>query len=121
MQTIKDLLQVRVQPKKVSGGKRGVIIGELYDLYLGDKLNRKKENWKRYVLHLKSERLRDTKENQVKFRRSKLFLKEYSLSSFCYLLSHIKTPELPILLSIAKDKKARKENVGGYIGAHFSH
>lgn len=107
-------------PPKKKGSKRADLIKEIYSLYSEDKLSRKKENWKRYVLHLKSVNRPDTQPERDKFRTSKLFIKEYPINTFCFLISHIKTDDLFIILSNAKDMRHREMNYGGYIASHFS-
>lgn len=91
---------------------------ELLTLHNGDKLWIKKANWKRYILWLKSKQLKDSPENQVKFKKSKMFIKPLEIREICVLLAHIKE-DLPYVLSVAKDKSNRKEPVAGYIRSLF--
>lgn len=107
-------------PTKKKTSKRAEIIKELYRLYEEDKINRKKDNWKRFVTYLKSTGKRDSETNRQDFKKSREFIKEVTVGTFCFFLSHIKTQDLPTMLSVAKDKRARKENVGAFIAGHFS-
>lgn len=116
-----SLSNYQLPQKKRDGGPRGIMMGELYQLYKDDRENRRKTNWKNYIAWLKENRLHNTPANQAIFKNTKKFIKEYTISSFCYLLSQVKTKgELPHLLSEAKSEKARKHNVSGYIAGHFS-
>lgn len=111
MQQINEILQLKRQSLKKS--ERSQIISELYDIYLKDKTGRKKENWARYVKWCKQNKKPKGSENE--FRKTKLFIKEVPIKSFCYLLSHIPTKDLYYIKSVAYDKLNRNENAGGYI------
>jgi len=106
--------------KKKGGSKRADVIKDIYSLYTGDKIGRKKDNWKKYIAHLKSISRPDTPPERDRFRTSKLFIKKYPINTFCFLISHVKTDDLYLILSTAKDNKARGFNVSGYIASHFS-
>lgn len=108
-------------PVKKRTSERAELIKELYTLYLADKTNRRIANWKKYVAYCKTNKLPKGKESEAKFKKSKEYIKELSIKSFCYLLSHIKTPDLYYNLSVARDKRNRGENVGGWIVGSVIH
>ena len=110
-------------PQKKRGSKRADIIKDIYSLYVEDKLGRKKENWKRYIKYLKHYHLADTPKERSIFKKTRGtggFIPEHKIGSFCFLISHIKTDDLFIILSNAKDMRHREMNYGGYIASHFS-
>ena len=112
MQSINEIIKI---PEKKQLSQRSLIIKELYELYILDETGRKKENWKRYVKWLKENKIPNSKENQMKFKKSKKFVKVLKINQFCYFLSHLKEKDLFYLLSVAKDKMHRKENYGAFI------
>lgn len=111
----------KLHPKKsLRGGQRAELIKQIYELYKEDKISRKKENWKRYIKWLKDFKKENNESSQRDFKRGNSFIRCYPIGTFCFLTSHIKTDDLYPMLSTAKDKKNRKENVSGYIAGHFS-
>jgi len=106
-------------PKLKRSNKRAEIIGELFELHNGDKLGIKKANWKRYIQWLKDKQLPNSPANQIKFSKSKMFIKPLEIRGFCSQMAHVKTDDLPYVLSVAKDKKHRQQGVAGYIRSLF--
>ena len=45
---------------------------------------------------------------------------KWGIKLFCIKTSHLREPDLHYMISVAKDKKKRQENVSGYIAGHFS-
>lgn len=119
MQLIKNdnNILITLSPTKVKvRSERAEIISKLYDLYVGDKLGIKKANWKRYISWLKSNHLPNSPENQVKFKKSKMFIKPLKINSFCYFLAHLKDlKDLRYILSEAKDCNNRGKSPANYI------
>lgn len=108
--------QIIISPSKSKvRSERAEIISQLYDLYVGDNLGIKKANWKRYISWLKTNHLPNSPENQVKFKKSKKFIKPLKINSFCYFLAHLKVKDLYYHLSVAKDYKVRGKSAAGYI------
>jgi len=105
-------------PKK-KGSERIDILKQIYSFYdtEQEKIHTKKSNWKRYVQYLKSNKIHDSKEEQIKFKKSKMFLRKITDKSMAsFWLSHIPTKDLYYVLSVVKDKTFRNESVGAYIG-----
>lgn len=104
--------------KKSKLNQRQDLFKQIYSFYdTGQEIiHRKKYNWKKYVEFLKENRIPNTPENIKKFKRSKKFQKKMSAKTMaCYWLSHVKTPDLWFVLSVAKDKAFRNECVSAYI------
>jgi len=116
MESIQHLLQFEVV-KKPKASERANIISDIFTIYTSqrERVLRKIENWKRYIQFLKENRTPDTKENQTKFKKTKQFIKEYDIKSFCFKISHIKTPDLYYVLSVGKDMENRNQNFSGYL------
>lgn len=104
-------------PKKKKITQRGFYTQEIYDIYSSEtqRLFRKKENWKRYCNWARENKLADNKENQAKFKKTKLFIKEHSLKTICYFLAPIPTSSLDYIVSVAKDMQNRKQNFSCYL------
>lgn len=104
-------------PKRKKISQRGSYTQEIYDIYSSEtqRLFRKKENWKRYCNWARENKLSDNKENQAKFKKTKLFIKEHSLKTICYFLSPIPTSSLDYIVSVAKDMQNRNQNFSGYL------
>jgi hypothetical protein len=115
-------LFLKLPEKKKKTSKRAEVISEIYAIYSSQQQKnfRKKTNWKRYIEWLKAQRIPDSKENQVKFKRSKSFIKEHGVETICYLISGIPTADLYYIASVAKDMENRKMNFSGYLMAHLT-
>lgn len=107
-------------PKKRTS-KRAELTKPIYALYCSEKQRtlRKRENWKRYVAWLKENCIPDSKEMRMTFKKSKRFIKELPIKTFCYFLSVIPTDDLFFLESIGKDMDSRNQNFGGYLMANL--
>ena len=112
-----DLSNYLQNKKFTKGSQRNDILRQIYSFYDSDRevFLTKKKNWKRYIEFLKENKLKDTKENQERFKRSKKFIKKMSSSTVAYFVSHIPTNDLYYVLSVVKDKSFRNESVGAYI------
>ena len=112
-----DLSNYLQNKKFTKGSKRNDILRQIYSFYDSDRevFLTKKKNWKRYIEFLKENKLKDTKENQDRFKKSKKFIKKMSSSTVAYFVSHIPTNDLYYVLSVVKDKSFRNESVGAYI------
>lgn len=104
-------------PKKKKTSQRAEFIKVIFDIYSSEtqKMFRKKSNWKRYCDWARENHLADNKENQEKFKKTKLFIKEHSLKTICYFLAPIPTSSLDYIVSVAKDMQNRKQNFSGYL------
>lgn len=112
-----DLSNYLQNKKFTKGSQRNDILRQIYSFYDSDRevFLTKKKNWKRYIEFLKENKLKDTKENQERFKKSKKFIKKMSSSTVAYFVSHIPTNDLYYILSVVKDKSFRNESVGAYI------
>lgn len=112
-----DLYNYLQNKKFTKGSQRNDILRQIYSFYDSDRevFLTKKKNWKRYIEFLKENKLKDTKENQERFKKSKKFIKKMSSSTVAYFVSHIPTNDLYYVLSVVKDKSFRNESVGAYI------
>lgn len=116
IKSISELLPNIENLKKTKGNQRGVLIQEIYDIYISSaqKNFRKKENWKRYCQWCRDNRVANTLESQSKFRKSKLFIREHPIKTICFFLSHIPTADLHYISSVAWDMQNRNQNFSGY-------
>lgn len=113
MQEISELLKKSFSLKTVKkGSERGEMLTEIYEHY---KLSTRKQNWKKYVLWLRSKKVKNTPERIQEFKKQKEHIKTRSVKSFCILLAHIPTKDLYYILSVAKDKSNRNENFSGWL------
>lgn len=119
MEQIIDI--IKLAKKETLRSERASVIKELYEIYSGDKVGRKITNWKRYCKWCRENNLTNSKENQIKFKKSKLFIKEMPIKSFCFFLSHLKTNDLHYMISVAKDKRNRGENYSAFIIGSVKH
>jgi 50S ribosomal subunit-associated GTPase HflX len=114
MESLCDLLKIE---KVKARSNRDLIIKDIYSVYTSDKqkLLRKKENWKRYVAWLKANRVKDSKESQAKFKKTKQFIKEMPIRTIAILLARNKVDRLYEILSEAKDQNHRNQNASAFI------
>jgi Mg/Co/Ni transporter MgtE len=112
-----DLSNYLQNKKFTKGSQRNDILRQIYSFYDSDRevFLTKKKNWKRYIEFLKENKIKDSKENQERFKKSKKFIKKMSSSTVAYFVSHIPTNDLYYVLSVVKDKSFRNESVGAYI------
>jgi len=112
-----DLSNYLQNKKFTKGSQRNDILRQIYSFYDSDRevFLTKKKNWKRYIEFLKENKIKDSKENQERFKKSKKFIKKMSPSTVAYFVSHIPTNDLYYVLSVVKDKSFRNESVGAYI------
>lgn len=112
-----DLSNYLQNKKFTKGSQRNDILRQIYSFYDSDRevFLTKKKNWKRYIEFLKENKIKDSKENQDRFKKSKKFIKKMSSSTVAYFVSHIPTNDLYYVLSVVKDKSFRNESVGAYI------
>ena len=112
-----DLSNYLQNKKFTKGSQRNDILRQIYSFYDSDRevFFTKKKNWKRYIEFLKENKIKDSKENQERFKKSKKFIKKMSSSTVAYFVSHIPTNDLYYVLSVVKDKSFRNESVGAYI------
>lgn len=98
---------------KADRNQRRSLFRDLYPYYERDW---KRQTWKNYQTWLRTNRLKDSKENQAKFKKSKMFYAKVTPASLAsFWLSHMKTEELYYLISIAKDKENRKESFNRWL------
>jgi len=89
--------------------ERATIIQDLYNLYLSEKNDRKKENWRRYVKYCKEVKMICPDDfKKVKNPANLKFIGEMTERCFAIKLGHLKSnKDLYYLLSIAKSEKHR--------------
>lgn len=114
-----DLTSYQLPPKKKTWPRKE-LTKQLYQLYSEDKEELRKQNWRNYVKYLKEYCWANTPEHLEHFKKSNRFIKIYPIRQFCIFTSHLNEKDFEYILSVARDKKARRENVGGYIAGHFS-
>lgn len=107
----------QIERSKIKTSKRAEFVSEIFNIYSSEtqRLFRKKENWKRYCNWARENKLADNQENQTKFKKTKLFIKEHSLKTICYFLAPIPTSSLDYIVSVAKDMQNRNQNFSGYL------
>lgn len=112
-----DLSNYLQNKKFTKGSQRNDILRQIYSFYDSDRevFLTKKKNWKRYIEFLKENKIKDGKESQERFKKSKKFIKKMLPSTVAYFVSHITTNDLYYVLSVVKDKSFRNESVGAYI------
>ena len=83
-----DLSNYLQNKKFTKGSQRNDILRQIYSFYDSDRevFLTKKKNWKRYIEFLKENKLKDTKENQDRFKKSKKFIKKMSPSTVVHAL-----------------------------------
>ncbi len=113
MQSLSDIL-LKDRPE-LKLNERQYILKMIYEVYDKDEIGRKKENWKRFIAFLKEKKQKNSPEAQKLFKKSKHYLRKLTPKQLAIMQSHIKTQDLYFQLSIAKDKLARRENVGSYL------
>lgn len=109
--SIAELLQQKTF-FKAARSERADILKQIYPFYV---LSTRKQNWKRYIAWLKSNKVKNTKERVIAFKKEKSYLRGRSEKSFAIMLSHIPTKDLYFILSNAKQKDWRNENFSGWL------
>jgi len=102
---------------QVARSNRASILQDIIILYRTEQETklRKLKNIERYKKWLRENRVRRTPETDMKFKKSKFFLKELSDKTICVMLGHIKTNDLDLVYSNCKDLSARGKSVASYI------
>lgn len=115
MNNLSEILD-KWQPE-VSRSNRASILKEIIETYRTEQETklRKYKNIERYKLWLRERRIRRTHETDMKFKKSKYFLKELSDKTICVMLGHVKTNDLDLVYSNCKDLSARGKSVASYI------
>jgi hypothetical protein len=103
--------------KKKAGSERADVLGQLYALYLAERTDRRKENWKRYCIYCKEVKMIcPEKFKSVRDPKHLSFIRELTIRDFAVKLGHLKElKDLYYLLSCAKDRRNRGENISKYI------
>lgn len=83
--------------------ERTLLMTEIYNYYKAENGKRKVENWKRYCRWCRENRLSDIKENQQKFKKTRMYIKEMSQRSIEWLLKHIPTKDLYYFTSTGRE------------------
>lgn len=108
----KDTPIPEYEPKRFRS-KRAELFNELYSLY---EISYKRNTWKIYRSWLARNRFKHSQAKLNEFKKTKLFRKPISVKSFCsYWFGFLKTNDLYYLLSIARDKINRKENLNSWL------
>lgn len=116
MNNLSDILK-QWEPQ-VARSNRASILQDIISLYRTEQETklRKLKNIERYKKWLRENRIRRTPETDMKFKKSKYFLKELSDKTIAIMLSHVKEErDLYITLSTCKDLSARGKSVASYI------
>ncbi len=116
MNNLSDILK-QWEPQ-VARSNRASILQDIISLYRTEQETklRKLKNIERYKKWLRENRIRRTPETDMKFKKSKFFLKELSDKTIAIMLSHVKEErDLYITLSTCKDLSARGKSVASYI------
>lgn len=93
--------------------ERNSIFNELYSHY---EKSYKKNTWASYISWLKANRLKHSREQVEKFKKSSAFRKQITVKSFCsFWLGWMSTQDLYYLVSIARDKENRGENFNKWL------
>lgn len=102
--------------------KRADFTQQIYDIYTSQQQRdfRKRLNWKRYCAWCRENKKPDCKENQEAFRKSRQFIKEHNIKTFCFFLRVIPTNDLDYILSVAKDMQHRQQDFSGYLFANLT-
>lgn len=109
------------EPVKKKTNPRQEMIKEIYAIYTSphQKMNRKIMNWKKYFEWCKENKIPKGKEGEQKFKKSKFFIKEHPIKTFCFFMAPIPTADLTYIISVAKDMENRQQNFSGYLMANL--
>lgn len=98
---------------KLDTNQRRVLMKELYEHY---ETEWKFQTWQNYKNWLAQNKLKPCFENQEKFKKSAFYFIKITPKSFAsFWLGHIPTNDLHYLVSIAKDKRNRKESFNRWL------
>jgi len=83
--------------------ERSVLIDDIFGIYTSnqERTFRKQENWKRYVKWLKANRTPHSHDMMIRFKETKLFIKEMNYKTLVWKLSLIPTRDLYYIRSEA--------------------
>jgi hemerythrin len=99
--------------------KREILMREIFSYYKAEAGKRKMENWKRYCKWCRENRLSDIKENQQKFKKTRMYIKEMTLESLSWLLRHIPQEDLHYFVSTGKEFSYTDRSFGGWLTKWF--
>lgn len=99
--------------------QREILLREIYQFYTAEKDKRRKENWKRYCTWCKTNHFSNTPQNQKSFKKSKMFIKEVSFASLCWLLKHIPLEHLPYFISTGREFAQTGKNFGAWLAMSY--
>jgi hypothetical protein len=92
---------------------RAELFNELYSLY---EQSYKKNVWDDYRKWLARNRFRHNQQRALEFKKTKDFRKPITVRSFCsFWFGFLKTDDLYYLLSVARDKTRRGENLNKWL------
>lgn len=119
MNNLQNYLKLPEKKKRIS--ERAELIKEIYAIYnsSNQKTNRKILNWKRYCEWCRENKFPKGKDSEQKFKKSKKYIKEHSIKTFCFFISPIPTADLYYISSVARDMDNRGQNFGSYIMANL--
>lgn len=97
--------------------ERSLLVEEIWKLYdsVSEDNLRKKENWKRYVAFLKEKKMTNSKENQMKFKKSRTFIKKLTPRQIAVKTAHLNKDELSYFFSECKRKAHQGYSIGSFI------
>lgn len=97
--------------------QRDAVIADIYQVYTSEnsKKHRKRKNWKLYIAFLKENRIKNTAQAQVRFKKTKAFIKEHDIRTIAIWLARHKVDGLYNILSEARDLEGRDGDAGGLI------
>lgn len=116
MQNIGEVI-LNKEKENLCKSERAEIIKQIYEIYTSphERILRKKENWKRYILWLKLNKIIHSKISIKEFKKKLGYIKEQPVKSLCFFLSHIPTKDLYFIRSKMLDYKNRGKSASAYL------
>jgi len=103
--------------------KREILLIEIHAFYKNEGNQRKVENWKRYCSWLRANRIHEKTlgrdKNLAKFKRTKKYIREISLSSLGWLLRHIPMEDLHYFTSTGREFSHTGKSFGSWMSQWF--
>lgn len=115
MQQLSALLKIPTVTKFRS--ERDIVMNDIYKIYTSEKqkIHRKRQNWRKYIQYLKENKVKHSKVQIEKFKKSKLFIKELPIGTIAIFLARYKIDRLYQILSESRDINNRGGNASGFI------
>lgn len=111
--------QLMIYQEPTKKEQRETLMLEIYNYYLGEKDERRKENWKRYISYLKSNYIDEKKlgreKTYRKFLRTKTAIKEFDLDRLTFHLKFMPLRDLPYMVSTGREFAQSKKNFTAWL------